>query len=344
MLIFDGPVTPDALTTFVRRVPTPANFTLNTILPDQYFTTNTIDFAELQQRNRTARFRAYDGNIHVATRDAPTVSAVDLPPLSDSLGKGEYERLQLEFARTRGTNMDALIQAIYNDAQNLTGYVINRMEQARGDVLTDGKFTLVNEGGLTIEADFGVPANHIVNAAASWATTSTDILGDLVAYVDTYTATNGAPPGAIRTSLKVQRYMQKNLGLIAAVHGSTTGRTRINLADLNGLFDSEGIPQLAAPYDAVVDVDGTTTRIIPDDRVLLTPLNPSDLGYTAWGVSATALELVNSNHAELSFGGAPGIVGVVIKEGPPFREFTFVDAVGMPVLANPKALFVADVA
>jgi hypothetical protein len=34
---------------------------------------------------------------------------------------------------------------------------------------------------------------------------------------------------------------------------------------------------------------------------------------------------------------------VVIKDGPPFREETFVDAVGMPILANPKRLLVADV-
>jgi hypothetical protein len=37
-------------------------------------------------------------------------------------------------------------------------------------------------------------------------------------------------------------------------------------------------------------------------------------------------------------------VGVVVKEGPPFRQFTFVDAVAMPVLNNPKLLMVADVA
>jgi hypothetical protein len=93
-----------------------------------------------------------------------------------------------------------------------------------------------------------------------------------------------------------------------------------------------------------VDVDGVSTRVIPADRVLFVPPNVEDLGYTAWGVSATALELVNSSHVDLSFSQAPGIVGVVIKEGPPFREYTFVDAVGMPVLANPKLLMVADVA
>ena len=36
------------------------------------------------------------------------------------------------------------------------------MELARGDVLTDGKFTLNGEGGLILEADFGVPGGTSV--------------------------------------------------------------------------------------------------------------------------------------------------------------------------------------
>jgi hypothetical protein len=45
----------------------------------------------------------------------------------------------------------------------------------------------------------------------------------------------------------------------------------------------------------------------------------------------------------MSFADAPGIVGVVEKVGPPYRQFTFVDAVAMPILAQPKRLFVATV-
>jgi hypothetical protein len=61
------------------------------------------------------------------------------------------------------------------------------------------------------------------------------------------------------------------------------------------------------------------------------------------GVTATALELVNSNESDLSFEDAPGIVGVVEKVGPPYRQFTFVDACGMPVLDSAR-LMTLDVA
>jgi hypothetical protein len=344
-LVFDGPVTPDALTTYVREVPTPADQVLNRLLPDRYFNDNTIDFSEYTRTNRTARFRAYDGRLHVSERDAYTTKQVKLPALSTSLSKGELERLNIQFARTGGTNTAAIIDAIYDDATNLTREIQARMELARGDVLTDGKFTLSGEGGLTMEADFGVPANHFVSPGTPWSTVaSATIIANESAWIDIYVATNGFAPGGQVTSRRVLNYMLQNAELrtLAASLSGTPGL--ITRPGLDAALAAYGLPPILFVYDSKVDVDGTTTSVLPDDRVIFVPPNVSDLGYTAWGVSATSLELVSSNAVDLSFSQAAGIVGVVVKEGPPFREFTFVDAVGMPVLANPKLLMVADVA
>src|SRR5687768_9800887 len=119
-LVFDGPVTPDELTTYVRQVPTPADQVLNRLLPDRTFNDNTIDFSEYTRTNRTARFRAYDGRIHVSQRDTMSTKQVSLPPLSSSLNMGELERLKILFAKTGGSSNAAIIDAIYNDATNLT--------------------------------------------------------------------------------------------------------------------------------------------------------------------------------------------------------------------------------
>lgn len=343
-IVFDGPVTPDALTTFVREVPTPADQVLNRLLPDRYFTRNTIDFAELTRTNRTARFRAFDGRLHVSERDITSTKSVKLPPLSSSISVGELERLQLEFARTGGTNTRAIVDAIYDDATRLTREIQTRMEQARGDVLLDGKFTLTGEGGLFLEADFGVPAGHIVAAATPWSTVATvDIIADMRAWVATYVATNGFRPGGFVTSERVLGFMLQNAGirtLAASLIGTPGLVTEQTLA---GALSSFRLPPLLFTYDTKFDLDGVTTNVLPDDRVIFVPPNVADLGYTAWGVSATALELMNAANVDLSFEEAPGIVSVVEKTGPPYREFTFVDAVGMPMLANPKLLFVADV-
>lgn len=344
-IVFDGPVTPDALTTFVREVPTPADQVLDQLLPNRYFDRNSIDVQELTRTNRTARFRAYDGRLHVSERDTSVLKTVKLPPLSSSLSMGEYERLQLEFARTGGTNQNALVESIYNDAENLTREVQARMEQARGDVLVDGKFTLAGEGGLFMEADYGVPAGHIVAPGVLWSSTGTaTIIANLTAWVDIYVATNGFAPGGMVISRQVLNYMLQNAELrtlSASLVGTPGLLTR---PSVDNALAAYSLPPITMVYDTVVDVDGSSTRVLPADRVIFHPPNPSDLGFTAWGVSATALELVNSNEAEMSFEEAPGIVGVVEKSGPPYREFTYVDAVGMPVIQNGRLLMVADVA
>lgn len=344
-IVFDGPVTPDALTAFVREVPTPADQVLNRLLPDRTLTQNRVDLNEATRHNRVAKFRAFDGRIHRTERDVVETRSVKLPPLSSMNGIGEYERLQLEAARTGGTDLGTVIDAIYDDATNLTREVRNRMELARGDVLVDGKMTLNGEQGLYLEADYGVPANHFVAPAALWSNYgAATIVADLTAWRQTYIDTNGFPPGGFVTSERVLGYMLRNAEirqLAASLSGTPQLVTRPGLASV---LDAFGLPGLLFSYDTKLEVDNVNVSVIPDDRVIFVPPAGSELGYTAWGVTATSLELVNSNLAELSFADAPGIVGVVEKSGPPYREETFVDAVGMPVLTNPKRLFVADVA
>ena len=343
-IFFDAPVSPDALTAFIRGVPTPSEFALSNTFDTVTEATNTVDFAEIVRTNRTARYRAFDGRIHVAERDTGSEKRVKLAPLSTSLSMGELERLQLEFARTSGTNQQAMAAAIYNDAQNLTREVQARVEQAWGDTLTDGKLS-INENGLVSEADYGVPANHIVSASTTWVTIASALaLTELLAWVDVYVDTNGFSPGSMQTSQRVQRLLQTNAQIVGAIAGTTSGRTRVTVPELNDLFASEGIPTLRPAYDTRVDIDGVSTRVIADDKLMFFPPNIRDLGYMRYGLSATALELVNSNVADLSFEEAPGIVGVVEKIGPPYREFVYCDAVGQPILANASLLLVADVA
>ncbi len=340
-IIFDGPVTPDELTAFVREVPTPAEYTLDSLFPNRTIDRNEVGIEEITRRNRTARFRAFDARLHVSERDYSELRRVGLPPLSSSLNRGELERLQLEFARTGGTRTAAIVNAIYDDAEILTREVDARMELARGDVLTDGRFTLVNEGGLSLEADYGVPAEHLVAPAVAWTdTANAPIISDLLAWSAVYRPNAGAGPGRFLTSYAVVQLMLQNAEVIAEAIGEATTRTRVSPDELAGLLSRYGLPGIEV-YDTQVDVDGVDTRIVPADRFVFAPAGP--LGYTAWGVSATALELVDSSQVDMSFADAPGVVGVVEKVGPPYREFTLVDAVGMPVLEQPKRLLVADV-
>lgn len=349
-IVLDGPVLPADLTTFVRSVPNPANYILNQVLPDVLISDNRVDLGIITRTNRMARFRAYDANLHRAQRDTATTSIVQLPPLSDTLVMGELERLQLEFARTGGTNTSAFVNAIYNDAEQLTRNVLHRMEFARGQLLTTGKFTLgtlAGETGLQIQADFGVPVgNFVAPAGALWSNTATaDVLQDLQAWVTYYISVNGYQPGGMWVSRQTSTQLLSNTLLRQAAGTLLGSASFLSRAAIDASLAAHMLPPILGVYDSQVDLDGVTTRIMPSNKVVFTPPDGTPFGRTVWGLSATSLELVNTQEAEMPFEDAPGIVGAVDKaDAPPYRQQTFVDAVGMPVLDNPKALMIATVA
>ena len=345
-IVFDAPLSPDAQTAYIREVPISRGNPLLGQVPittqyDQFF-----EWSEITRKNQTAEYRSFDGRIKVTERDSLAGKRVPLAPFSDSLNLGEYERLQIEFMRTGGTRDAALVDAIYRDTDKLVSNMHNRMELALGDVLSDGIFTVTGESGeFSGEADFGVPAAHKVTAGTVWTTTSAPVLDNLQAWVDLYVEANGVPPGQIIFgSNTVYRALFKNTQLINAVAGAAAQRTIITADELRGVFASYDLPTKLSVYVRQVEHKGVNVRPIDADKVILAPADLGDCLEFRFGVSATALELVDSNVAEMSFEDSPGIVGVVEKVGPPYRQFTFVDAVGMPILTDAKALLIADVA
>lgn len=339
MIVFDAPVNPVDLTTFVRRVPTPSNLVLSTIFPSVVTDSLSVSLAEITKKNRTARFRAPDGRIHVADRDGGTVRSVNMIPLSDSRNQGEYERLKREMMRLGGTRSEALESATYDDAQDLTQYVLNRVELSLADTLIDGIFAPAELAGVAV--DFGVPGNHVITVGTPWATSaSADFFNDMIAACDVYEATNGERPGFAITTRAEMRKILRQASVINAAKGAQTGVTRVSWADIESILEDEGLPTTWYVVETKLDVDGVTTPVLPVNRVILGPSDPSDLLEFRFGLSATAMELVDSSQVDFSFSEAPGIVGVTVKEGPPYREFTFVDAIGLPFLKDARKLMI----
>lgn len=340
MLIFDY-VDPAVLTADVREEPEPANYALNTILPDRERVDVKTAWLEATQTNRTVKFRSWDAETPIGRRDVVERKSMALPPLGEKYVLDEFE--QLELNRLRGQNADQVVEAVYDDARRGARGIRARMELARGDVLTDGKFTLAGENGLTIEVDYGVPAGNLVAPATVWSNPASTPLTDLLTWLDTYVDLNGGLPGAIVTSRSVVGDLLRNEEIRTMSRGGvgTVAPSSVSRADLDALFDSRDIPRIVT-YDARVDVDGTTTRPIPADRVIFVPDDPgNNLGTTDWGITVEGLGLVKAGRIALQE--APGIIAVNLEQGDPARLWTKVSAVGVPVLKSPKHLMVADV-
>lgn len=345
MPIIDDYVDPVVLTGFVREVPTPSVLILNQFLPDRLIGNVEAAIDQVTKTNRAAKFRSFDSETPIGSRDSFQRSKIKLPPIGEKLPVAEEETLMLERARSGGDNRNAYVEAIYDDAAILVGNVRRRMELARGDTLVDGKFTL-SENGLVLEADFGVPANHKVTAAIPWSDhdDATPLL-DIKAWIDVYVDTNGERPGKILTSntvfnnLLLSREIRE---LFSRGDTLTGGPNLVTPTQLNQVFQAYSIPPITE-YNTKVNVDGSNVRVIPDERFLMLPANASDLGYTAWGITAESLALAGIDNPRLAFTDLPGIVGVVLKEGDPVMTWTKVTGTGMPLLTDPKRLLTADV-
>src|SRR5438477_7393163 len=131
MAIIDDIVQPDVLTGFVRMVPQPANLVLNRFLPDRQIGNVEAAIEQLTKKNRVARFRSFDAEVHTSKRDSFQRSKIKLPPVGSRLPIAEQEHLMLQVVATGGDNRKSYVDAIYEDATTLTGEVRNRTELAR---------------------------------------------------------------------------------------------------------------------------------------------------------------------------------------------------------------------
>lgn len=341
-ILWDSYVSPQALTAFVRAVPVDQGYILNQILPDRYDEVLEVEFGDSVVTTRAAKARAWDAPPMPGRRDSFAVNRVKLPAISQFLGRGEKDRLELERLRSGGQNTQALERAIFDDAENNARSILARVELMRGDLLADGVVTLPELGGL--EADFGVPGTHIVSAATPWTdTANADILGDLRAWNQVYRASNGFSFGGMILPEDVLYAMATNQAIRDLWSNLGGAPSVVTLDQLNQTLAANRLPRVLFTYDAQTVVDDTPTSILPADKAIFVPPQGVELGFTQWGMTATALELQNAGvQVEPS---PAGMVAVVDKDvRPPYRESAYVDATCMPVLSRPRGLFVADVA
>jgi hypothetical protein len=331
-------VDPAELIGVVRALQFP-QFVLGGILPRQ--TVEDVLYSLIRANADTtaaAPVRSFDTEAPIGRRPGISRTTGALPPISQKIALGESDRLMVRALLGQGTaEQQRLIDAIFDDAARMVRSVEARLEIARGDALVDGIVT-INENGVQFTVDYGVPSGTKVSAAAAWSTVTTDMLGDLMTWLQAYIDLNGAPPARIVTSSQVMGYMLRNDSIRNALGASAaTMVTRQSLTDLLAAF---GVPPIET-YDAqLTNSAGTKARVIPADRVLFLPPN-GELGRTQYGITAEAVEL--AGEGLIGPADAAGVVATVFKDKDPVAVWTKGAAIALPIIANPDLLFVADV-
>lgn len=340
MAIIYDVIDPVELTGYARDVPEPPEYGLSPLLPPRVIPDIEYDFKTTTRSNRAARYRAWDAETPIGKRDGFATTKGAIPPLGEKRVIGEYERIQLE--RARGANDGRLVENIYDDTDANILAVRARLELARGDVLSDGKFTLDGENGLTIEVDFLIPETNFVNPAVVWSDhANAKVLSDMLAWTVAATKANrGARPAAGYTDSETIGHVQRNLEL-RNIAGTVNGVPNIvNQANVDAVFAAYNLPPLRPMEHSILDGEtDEEVSVLPAGTIIFLPATP--VGRTVFGITAEALELVEARR--LAFADAPGLVAVTLKEGDPVRIWSKGGGTAMPVLENPDGVFVAEV-
>lgn len=328
-----------AVTAAVRELPEPPTTQFAQFLPDNTVPSIEFEIEQITDTNRAARFRSYDAPVEIGPGPSLVRTAGEIPALGEGYLVGEYKRLLEE--QLRGADIsNALLAAALNKAARGFRSIKNRMEIARGQVLSTGKFTLEGEGRLHLEADFGVPVANFVSPATPWDETS-DISGELTEWAalaeiapDVMLVGDLALPKLLKSAELRNQY--------GNAYGAPNGLTT---EQVNTVFAGRGLPAIVPVRHTRIEVPDpqtgqyTAQATFPRDAIALFP--QGFLGETKWGTTFEALEMAAAGLIEATE--APGLVATVMREGNPGKVFTVTNAVGIPTLDHPTSLVVATV-
>lgn len=285
-----------------------------------------------------ARYRGWDNPSPLGKRAGVAVVTGEIPPLGLAMTKNEKEVLRM--AQLEQAAAGAGVQGIFDDGRNTGLACLSRMEIGRGDLLTDGIVT-INENGGVVAADFGVPGAHLVTAATAWTdTTNATPVTNLLAWEAVYRGNNGGlNPDAWLISSTVLGNLQRNAEVksLANEGGGAPG-----IVPADRIADVMRIAGVRAPlvvFDGQVpDTSGNPTPTLNVRHAIAVRRG---MGEVLVGPHPVAQLAVMRGLIQASI--APGIFTWVEEFTGPVRVTTTSEAVALPVLRDPKALFRAVV-
>lgn len=340
-------INPTVINAFVRQIQTPADYLLTqSVFPER--TVNSVKWKTrgIKRRVAAASYRAWNAQVKVADREIQRYETEgQLLPLGQKYTIDELQVI-LE-AVSRGMDGEDLKDSIWDDTAAHVLSVKHRLELAAGDLLVDGKFTLVGENGLTLEANHNVPANNMPTASTAWTNPAADMLADEMAWIE-YLRSTGAPlPARALTSYKTRSLAMANDSYRAAyyrsVAPSATPTAVLSPEAVNVVRAQYNLPPIEA-YDVTIPLDdGTSKRPLPENMFFLLPPDARQMGETQYGLTAEGIKLSFGGNPSITKEEAPGIIVTSGYEDDPVEVWTKGSAAAMPIMYTPDIHIAATV-
>jgi hypothetical protein len=296
-----------------------------TLFPVEF--TNELTFEYWRELNIipvSASLQAYGAEAQIASREGAAKVSGEIPPIKRKINLNERNMLALK--REGAGDVDMVKNNLYSDIDNMVMAVYTRIEALRMQALATGELVM-NENGVILNVNYGVPAAQQVTAAASWALAATDIVGDIQTWTGIVEAASGVRPTRALTSDVVIAAMLSNNVIREMIWGPVGDQRPVTMQEINRLLATMDLPQVQS-YNRryrTQNEDGTfvTRRFFPENRFVLMP--PSKLGDTLMGPTAEALL-----DDEVEAKAVSGIYANVTHENEPPMIWTKAAATSLP--------------
>lgn len=334
-------VTPATLTFAAREVPEPVENSLALILPNREIDGVTTQTVRGTRKRYTARYRSYNAEAPIGQRGGSmTVTEITLPALSEKLPVDE-KTIHLLAQGASDPQVSAIRDQIFDDVDNLTSSVRNRVEKARGQFLSTGKVS-ISENGFVDEADFGLAADHKASASTLWGAAGATPIDDEKAWIKVVRKDALARPTRATTSEAVLDVLAKSEQYrVAFWQRDEAFAPTLSIEQVNAVRAANGLPPINVYDGEVPNAAGTGTDLVLAENLFI--LTTDTVGETQWGTTAESLELVGSNAVDFAAKDAPGLTVVQYRTPDPVTVWTKVSSVVMPVAGDINGLFVGTV-
>ncbi len=291
----------------------------------RYLPTNAVDATTysytMGQSNdpAAAPFRAFNTESWVGDVAAEGQNLKgNLPPISIRTPIDEWTSL----IQQAGSH-DKIKGAFVERAERNGTAIANRLVLAQAEVLMDGKVT-VAERGASYVIDFQRSASNTDTVTVLWDDPAATPIADLVAF----NTDLEAQFSEVVVSQTIAQALAVNAEVIAVLFPAG-GPAMLTPEQVKAAFASWGF-NLVVNKDKVTNTNGVQVPLFNQKKVLL--VAGSSVGETRLGVTANAIEADNG----IADSERPGLFSGAIQSVDPAGYNILVDAIGLPVLAQPN--------
>ena len=284
---------------------------------------------------------AFDAQAIPRARQGFSVTRAQMPYFKESLYIDEELRQQLNIAIEGGSDayVNTIMQKIFNDNVQLIESARVQRERMRMALLTTGAIS-ITANGQSVSYDYGVPSGHKKTAAASWKTSTTDIIADIYAWQQTILEDTGVKPTRAICNSTVWNALRNNTNIRNTIFVYSNGVSTVSDAALKSFLTEQLELSVYVNDKLYKNESGTNTKFVPDDTFVLFPAG--ELGNTYFGTTPEESDLQTGSAANVAIVDT-GVAVTTMKKLDPVNVETKVSMITLPSFEASNQILIADV-